>query len=793
MKKLYYILLLAIIGLTTTHLDANAAEKRFLLEQFTGAWCGYCPDGVVVMDDLIAKHPGKILGVRFHNGDKMNIPEADEAYQTLGGGGFPSGAIDRKVFKINGTNYINMSRSYWSYIFDQILNNTAVVDVKLDWTYDQSTSSIIANITATFEQAVTGDLRFNVYVIENDVSGSGSGWDQNNNYNTVSGHPFYGKGNPVKGYHHMKVVRDLAGGTLGQPNSIAQPISAGQTVKYSFTIPKSTSWNIDNIHLIGTVQNGGTPNYEILNSCEGNKVETSTSISHTGELITAGNQQTSKELDITIKNNGSAAKEYTISLTKTPSTTWKATLTPNEQVVQIPAGGSYSLKLTMPIESIGVGEASVNIEEEDGMTFSRTMKVYSADVDYVSIPADNGGDMSITNIIKGFSEYKNILTIPIADFNILYQKFTQIKIAHISLGEDGILTSNHSSMLNNLMVNKVNVLMHGPLLYGSLGQNQVGLQAQLGINWLGMSFIGQNTQGKFNLTGIKDDPITNGFDSQIQIYYFMHKTQIVNPNIASKIITYSANPDSVFGTKHNINGQKFVCFGFNPTRISNKTLMQNMIYKALQWIYEAPDPEYPEISAPTGIDFGSVETDTTKVKSFDISNVGKKDLVISDMKVTGNDATVYEILDKPTLPLTLTPGNKTTVNVKFAPVTTKFYTAAQIDITSNDEQKPIFNVALAGKGSKPTSIIDISAVNPNISPMPVSDVSTIQYFVPDGIIDVKLSIIDLLGNKVMDIANASTYGLNTVALNKSNLRSGTYLLLIQLDNEFVQYKFSVVE
>ncbi len=793
MKKYYYFLFIAIIGLTITNLNANSANKKFLLEQFTGYWCGHCTDGVVRMDELISANQDKVIGIRFHSGhgDKMEIPETNEIYSYCGNLGYPSGAINRKL--ITGYSSINLSRGDWANAYSKISSETAIVDIKVDWTYDKVSNTIIANITGTFEQALNQEARFNIFITEDDVTGTGSGWDQSNYSNTTVGHPYYGKGNPIVGYHHMKVARACLGGSFGQPNSIPLPISAGQKVKYSFSIAKAANWNLDNIKLIGLVQLYTTNSKEILNVVEGTKVETSTSISHTGELITAGNQQTSKELDITIKNSGSSAIEYAISLTKTPTTTWKAVISPNQQVVQIPAGGSYSLKLTMPIESIGVGEASVNIEEEDGMTFSRTLKVYSADVDYISILADNSGDMFATTNIKSYAEYKNMLTMPISDFNTLYNKFGQLKIAHFSLGEDGLFANEYTSMLNYLMVKKVNLLMHGPQLYGSLGQNQVSIQSQLGLYWLGMSFIGQNTQGKFNLIGVKDDPITNGFNSQIQIYYYIHKTQIVNPNLASPIITYEAKTDSIFGTKHNINGQKIVCFGFNPARITDQTLMKTTLYKAMKWLYEAPDPEYPEISAPTGIDFGAVETDTTKEKTFEITNVGKKDLVISDMKVSGNDAAVYEILDKATLPFTLTPNNKTTVNVKFAPTTIKFYTAAQINITSNDEQKPTFAVALAGKGAKPTSVVDISAVNPHISPMPVSDVSTIQFFVPDGINNVKLSIVDLLGNNLMDIDNNSTFGLNSIALNKGNLLNGTYILLIQLDNEVVQFKFNVVE
>jgi hypothetical protein len=40
------------LGLSV-NLIAQQPVKRVLLEQYTGAWCGWCVDGSVVMDELI--------------------------------------------------------------------------------------------------------------------------------------------------------------------------------------------------------------------------------------------------------------------------------------------------------------------------------------------------------------------------------------------------------------------------------------------------------------------------------------------------------------------------------------------------------------------------------------------------------------------------------------------------------------------------------------------------------------------------------------------------------------------
>lgn len=70
-------------------------QKRVLIEQFTGAWCGWCVDGSYIMDNIIAANSGKVIGVKIHNNDAMEIPGITRQF---GVGSYPCAAIDRKEF-----------------------------------------------------------------------------------------------------------------------------------------------------------------------------------------------------------------------------------------------------------------------------------------------------------------------------------------------------------------------------------------------------------------------------------------------------------------------------------------------------------------------------------------------------------------------------------------------------------------------------------------------------------------------------------------------------------------------
>lgn len=771
--------------------NINAATKRVVIEQFTGAWCGYCVDGTVKMDEILKLYPGRVLGVKFHNGDKMAIPETDIIGAALGLTGYPTGNVDRLPVNVGGQTRIMIDRTAWQQVVEYQLNQPAYVDVKLDWAYDETTGDIIASISADFEQAIGNEVRFNVYVIEDEVTGSGTGWDQANYYNNTAGHPYYQKGNPVTNYKHMAVVRATLGGPWGAENSIPQPVTAGMKAKYAFTIKKDASWKIDKIKLIGMVANYSQNSRQILNVVEGTKIKSNTSITQVGNLLEASPKGTTPEVKFTIKNNNSSAKNYNFNFTKPSSTTWKATFEPNDNSVTVPAGGTYEVKVKMPVESYGFGTATLIIEEEGGMAFSKTFKVYASDGEYISINGDPSYDEFVPTVIRSVTAYKDMLSIPLSDFTLLSGKFNNLKVANINLGEGGTITASDVALYQMLLGKNVNLLFNGTLLYVYLNQVGTSLLSQLGIAYQAQSFQGQQTQGKFNIAGVAGDPITDGFASQISLVsYYTQKARITNPSVASSIITLQGSPDSIYATKHQLANSRVVCFGINPRNVTNSAAMQQVIIKALNWIYQAPEPELPQISTVTGIDFGEVVTSTSAEKNIEVKNIGKKDLNITNVTIKGNDASAYSIVDPGTT--VIKPNESTNLKVKFTPETIKFYTNASVEIVSNDPNKPITTVSLAGKGKKGEGVVDPVIVNAQIYPNPVESNSQITFFVPDNAKSANVAVIDLSGKKVMEFGNFNV-GENKLSIDNKTLDAGSYILVITIDDEMITKRFNVIK
>ena len=796
MKKYIYFISLCIFAFFAIISQSNAiATKRVLVEEFTGAWCQFCPDGAVKLDELEKQYPGKIIGVKFHNGDKMAIKETDTVGAALGLTGYPTGNVDRTVFNVGGTNKIMMDRGYWKSAAENVMNTAGIADISLQWSYNPTTNKITADISSKFDEAVSDEIRFNIYIVEDKCTGTGTGWDQVNYYNTVSGHPCYGLGNPIVGYVHDETVRALMGGCFGQANSIQGPVSAGSVSTYKFEMAKASSWNIDNIRLIGVVQYysaSDASKIKIMNAVEGTKVSSKTKMTVTGDQLFVSPVNNTNTVTIKLENTNTSVKEYTINLEKAAGTTWKASIEPNEYVISIPAAQSYTFTLNLEATSTGYGEANLTINEEDGMKFYVTNRGYSDDLDLVQVMLDPKNDAAgLGNLIKSFPEYDRLQNVSYSDFNQIYSKFTNLGLVVYNSGDEGFLSATENSVVMSLINKKVNLLFTGTQIFYSFNQYAQTISGMLGFRWNGVCFQGQSS-GSINIAGISADPVSDGLSSQYNlIKYLLHKAAITDPSVCSKIITLQGNVDTVLAVKSQLTNSRAVCLGIQPMSISNTTQRNNLVYNALKWVFQTLPSNIPEIYTPTGISFGEVDVEKSLEKNLTIQNTGKADLEIDNINITNNDDGAFVIVDYGLSKIA--PGASTDVIIKFAPSTTKFYNASTVEISSNDPLKKKAVVSLTGKGAPANSIQDLSNVNFNVSPNPVSLMGTVKFNIPDFAKSSNLSITDLNGKVVLNLGNNLQIGENSVQFDTDKFTSGNYFITLTVDGEIVTHKFTIVK
>jgi type IX secretion system substrate protein/outer membrane protein Omp28 len=237
------ILLVMLIALTVTR--GNAQTKSILLEEFSGAHCGQCPMGNYMLDSMINKYPS-VIGVSLHaysSPDAMFFAQVD-TIGTAYAPGAPLGAIDRIYNSTFG--YVAIYHNAWDAAIQNRLLQPVQLSVGLVSTWNSITRNISATITTTLiSNLPSGDYRFNLYIVEDSVTGSGPGYDQVNLYDTQAGNPFYGMGNPIIGYFHRHVVRAILPSAWGIAGIIPSSPLSGQAFSYpvNYTLPANINEN----------------------------------------------------------------------------------------------------------------------------------------------------------------------------------------------------------------------------------------------------------------------------------------------------------------------------------------------------------------------------------------------------------------------------------------------------------------------------------------------------------------------------------------------------------------------
>src|SRR5690606_16620374 len=108
MKKLI-LPILFVSFYVTTHAQT---VKKVILEDFTGTWCGWCPEGTIVLEGMEAANPTSLIAVASHNNDGLKIADGSAIQSGLAISSFPAGAVDR--LKFTDQSKVSLSRNLWN-------------------------------------------------------------------------------------------------------------------------------------------------------------------------------------------------------------------------------------------------------------------------------------------------------------------------------------------------------------------------------------------------------------------------------------------------------------------------------------------------------------------------------------------------------------------------------------------------------------------------------------------------------------------------------------------------------
>ena len=294
-----------------------------LVENCTGAWCPYCSDGHIDIDNVVTNNPNAVA-LCYHYVDQMSIASD---YTLCGAyiSSYPSILVNRKEYNGAGSPALTHAGTNDNPTLDaavtQEVNNNASIPVTLDITsktWDPATREITFTVAGKFADYAGGDVRLSAIIAEDSVRGpnlaapdppslSNAGWNQANAYSknwaAVGGAAslLYNEPQYIVGYVQNEVVEAVLNGDWGGnltgfagPNAIIPPnttfsktftykLPAQVNVNYSKTIktPDATAYHStysgygyykpESINLVAFIANynANDASYgEILNAAE---------------------------------------------------------------------------------------------------------------------------------------------------------------------------------------------------------------------------------------------------------------------------------------------------------------------------------------------------------------------------------------------------------------------------------------------------------------------------------------------------------------------------------------------
>jgi len=605
-------LLLAIVIAASIAAGANAQIKNVLLEQHTGAWCGWCVDGTVRMDEILALYGEQVIGVKIHSGDAMEIPEQSLIAYTLGLTGYPTGSVNRKNF--GGS--VFLSRGDWKSSCESQMQQKAKAEVDCFYTLDKGTRTVRIQVMANIAESMDFPVKFNAYIVEDDVTGQGSGYDQKNNYSGrpgYEGHPYYNQPSTIVGYHHMKVVRKMIGGAWGVADGLPASVQAGDLYSCEFESGINEGWNIDNLHFVGILQANAGDNKEIINSAiaikDGSLLNRIIDSNTPSEMALPSGTDVSK--NYTLENVTNAEQTYTVTLSTTDKTPadWSAEFTSGTTgltasgtdlaTAQIVVAANSTVEFSLILktgQTLGVGDAKVLLELEGTPTIKRSRMISAISAEIEKVLLETESSYSIRPYINT-TDHNDIITLDPGSYLDFADDMNNLKLAIWNKGPSGSLSTDEIDVIKNTK-NVSNFICGCYVIGGLASNNSLGY---FGLEWIGWNLEAIGSSGTIWISGQQGDVITGSLGDNIRgrlIQYYINMVRITDTLNVFPIMHFQNNgirqygnflfsvkaEDAIFGIRSNRNNTRTVLLGISPYVITDTGTRRTLINNIIDWL-----------------------------------------------------------------------------------------------------------------------------------------------------------------------------------------------------------------
>jgi len=234
-------------NVTTMMIDpiVPADGKIVIAEEGTGTWCGWCPRGAVAMETAAEEYKGYFQGIAVHNGDPM----VNSVYDTgLGGliNGYPSALVDRG----NDIDPGNIPSDFF-----QRLTVQPKATMVNGATFDAATNELNVSLTVNIAEDITNNWKVACAIVENNVTGTASGYNQSNYYaggsnGVMGGYESLPGTVPAAQMVYHEVARSISPSFAGF-TGFADVNTAGTSKTFNFTFQLESGWKSGDMHIVG--------------------------------------------------------------------------------------------------------------------------------------------------------------------------------------------------------------------------------------------------------------------------------------------------------------------------------------------------------------------------------------------------------------------------------------------------------------------------------------------------------------------------------------------------------------
>jgi thiol-disulfide isomerase/thioredoxin len=243
----------------TSEYEIQYFERKVVMEEATGTWCGWCVRGIETIERMKEKYPDNFIAIALHSSDQMDNAINYESIQGLYSS-YPSCIFDRSQ---NGTSEVSI------YSAEAMVNSkkdNAIAKISATASYDDASHSTVSIKTETIFGYRASNAKYRIaYVVLEDKVGP---YSQNNYYSgdSYSSTDYMYEWTQKESTVNMvfnDVARGIYGSADGVEGSVPTTIEESKVYNYEYklTLPDNIQ-DKNNIRIVTLLIDGETGEIE---------------------------------------------------------------------------------------------------------------------------------------------------------------------------------------------------------------------------------------------------------------------------------------------------------------------------------------------------------------------------------------------------------------------------------------------------------------------------------------------------------------------------------------------------